>query len=181
MKKLYCVVFAWAAGAASAQVAVSSPTVRAGKESRWTFGGGIGFGLSGGSSGYGTSISISPRVGYLASPELEAGLMGSAGWASGKYYSHSMYGVGPFANYYVLPNLFLHADYRHYFYNWKDKVYDYKTDGDEGTLNLGAGYNVRLGNKAALQVGAYYNVLYKKDSSIFGSGFTPVFGVVFGI
>jgi hypothetical protein len=32
-----------------------------------------------------------------------------------------------------------------------------------------------------MQIGVSYNVLYNKDKSVFGSGFVPQVGVVFGL
>ncbi|CEN32702.1 conserved hypothetical protein [Capnocytophaga canimorsus] len=38
-----------------------------------------------------------------------------------------------------------------------------------------------IGGNAYLQVGASYNVLYKKDKSAFSGGFVPNIGVVIGL
>ena len=46
---------------------------------------------------------------------------------------------------------------------------------------LGGGYIQRVGNSAYMQFGAYYNVLYKEESSVLGSGFYPSVGIVFGL
>jgi hypothetical protein len=39
----------------------------------------------------------------------------------------------------------------------------------------------KVGNNIYMQIGAMYNVLWKQNSSIFSSGFTPQVGVVFGL
>jgi len=149
--------------------------------SRWTFGGGASLGFSGGSSGTGTTIGISPRVGYLLTQDFEMGLAGGFSWGNSKYYSSTMLNVGPFANYYISRNFFIGAMFQEYFFTQKDKYYDAKYSGDEAAVYLGAGYLQNVGNHLYIQIGAMYNVLYDKNKSVFGSGFVPNFGIVYGL
>ena len=69
------------------QIGTGTSTRIGGENSRWTFGGGVGFGLSGGSNGTGTTISISPRVGYLITDNLDAGVAGGFTWGNNRYFS----------------------------------------------------------------------------------------------
>ena len=149
--------------------------------SRWTFGGGAGLGFSGGSGGSGTSVSVTPRVGYRITDDFEAGLAGSLTWMSSKYWSTTMVGVGPFANYYFGRSVYISGLFQQYWINQKDKVYNQKYNGDEAALYLGGGYMQSIGGGAYMQIGASYNVLYKKNASYFSSGFIPSIGFVFGL
>lgn len=150
-------------------------------ENRWTYGGGAGFGISGGSGGTGTTVSISPRIGYRLTDNLEAGLATGFTWGNSKYYSTTMFGAGPYANLYFGRSFYISSLFQHYWYNLKDKYNNQKYSADESALYLGAGYMQRLGNGAYMQIGASYNVLYKENESIFSSGFVPSIGVVFGL
>lgn len=142
---------------------------------KWTYGGYAGFG--GGSGG--TSIYISPRVGYKVNPDLVLGLAGNLSWRNYNGYSSSMYGVGPYANYYMGRSFFLTGMFQQYFMTIKD--HNYKLNTQESALYLGAGYMQRLGNGVYFQVGAMYNVLYNPDKSHFSNGFIPYTGIVVGI
>lgn len=148
---------------------------------KWTYGGGATIGVSGGSGWIGTTIGVSPRVGYMLTNNLETGVSGSFLWSNSKYYSTTTFGIGPFANYYISRNFFVSALFQEYFYTQKNKFYNQKVSGDEAALFLGAGYMQRIGTGAYMQIGASYNVLYKEGRSIFGGGFVPSVGVVFGL
>jgi len=179
MKKFLCTALMLAAAFSFAQVGTS--TKIGSENSRWTFGGGASLGFSGGSYGTGTTIGISPRVGYLISDNFEIGAAAGFTWGNSSYYSSTMFGVGPFANYYFSRNFFISGLFQEYFYNQKDKYNSLKYSGDEAALYLGAGYMQNVGNRVYLQIGAMYNVLYDDQKSIFGSGFVPNFGIVYGL
>ncbi len=149
------------------------------KSNRWSYGGGAGLSISGGY--YGTNVSVYPRVGYLVSDDLEMGLSSDFSWTTSKYHTSIMIGVGPYANYYVNRTIYIFGRYSHYFYHQKNKINDNKYAGNEPALYLGGGYIQRVGNSAYMQFGAYYNVLYKEESSVLGSGFCPSVGIVFGL
>jgi len=108
--------------------------------SRWTFGGGAGVGISSGNGRTGTSINIIPRIGYRLTEDLEAGVAGSFTWANSKYFSTTMLGVGPFANYYFSRSFYISGNFQQYFVDQKDKIYNEKYNKDESALYLGAGY-----------------------------------------
>lgn len=159
---------------ATAQISTSAMT----QENRWTFGGNVG--LSFGSNNY-FNVQISPRVGYRLTEDLEAGVMGSFTLQSSRYYQSTMFGIGPFANYYFGRSFYLGTSFQQYFINYKDKYTGYKFDKDESALYLGGGYMQRVGNGSYFQIGVMYNVLWKENNSIFSSGLVPNIGFVVGL
>ena len=75
---------------------------------------------------------------------------------------------------------YLQTSYQHYFINQKfngDKSYH----KEEDALYIGGGYMQSLGGSTYMRIGFTYNVLYKKDKSIFSSGFSPSIGIVIGL
>lgn len=159
---------------AYSQIAMNSGT----QSNRWTFGGGLGVGF--GSNSY-FNLQVSPRVGYKITEQLEGGIVGNVSWQSSDYYKSTMFGVGPFVNYYFARSFFIGANFQQYFINSKEKFTGYKFDTDETALYLGGGYMQSLGNNAFVQFGIMYNVLWKERSSIFSSGFIPSVGFVVGL
>lgn len=175
MKKFIISVFLLISGSIFSQVAVgTSPE----NNNRWTFGGGIGVGFGSQSTFY---LQASPRVGYKLTDDLEGGVIGSISWQTSDYYRSTMFGVGPFLNYYIARTFYVGANFQHYFINYKDKFYDYKMNQEESALYLGGGYMQRIGNNSYLQLGLMYNVLWKEDSSIFSNGLVPNIGFVVGL
>ena len=164
-----------------AKAQIGTSTTAGSAESKWTFGGSAGLGGSFGSNSGGTSIYISPRIGYKLTENLEAGIVSDLNWTNAKYFSSNTIGVGPFVNYYIARNFYLSGMFQEYFFNQKNKVTKVKYSGDEAALYLGGGYMQRIGDRAYMQIGLMYNVLYKEDQSVFGSGFVPSVGVVFGL
>lgn len=154
-----------------AQVSVGSTISNTG----WTFGGYAGLGTGSG----GTSLYITPRVGYKISPDFEMGLSGNLTWYNATYYKSTMIGVGPFANYYFGRSAYLSGNFQEYFISHTGNATNVKKN--ESVLYLGGGYMQRLGDSAYMQIGAMYNVLYDKEKSVFGSGFVPQVGIVFGL
>ena len=159
---------------------IGTSTQIGGENSKWTFGGYAGLGGAFGNGG-GVSLYVTPRVGYKVTENLEAGLASNLTWSNSKYYSSTMIGVGPFLNYYFSRNFYLSGMFQEYFINQKDKVNNLKYSADEAALYLGGGYMQRLGNRTYMQIGGMYNVLYKKDKSVFGGGFIPSVGIVYGV
>ena len=159
---------------------IGTSTQIGGENSKWTFGGYAGLGGAFGNGG-GVSLYITPRVGYKVTENLETGLASNLTWSNSKYYSSTMIGVGPFLNYYFSRNFYLSGMFQEYFINQKDKVNNLKYSADEAALYLGGGYMQRLGNRTYMQIGGIYNVLYKKDKSVFGGGFIPSVGIVYGL
>ncbi len=175
MKKFIIPLLLLFSGSVFSQVSVgASPE----NSNQWTFGGGIGLGF--GSNNY-FNLSAAPRVGYRLTNDLEGGVLGSVSWQKSNAYSSTMFGVGPFLNYYIGRTFFISANYQHYFINYKDKLYDFKTNENEDALYLGGGYMQQIGNNSYLQLGLMYNVLWKENSSIFSSGLVPNIGFVVGL
>lgn len=175
MKKFIIPLFILISGSLFSQVSIgASPE----NNNRWTFGGGIGVGFGSQSSFY---LQASPRVGYKLTEDLEGGVVGSVSWQTSDYYRSTMFGVGPFLNYYIARTFYVSANFQHYFINYKDKYYDYKMNDEESALYLGGGYMQRIGNNSFMQLGLMYNVLWKENSSIFSSGLVPNIGFVVGL
>lgn len=145
---------------------------------RWTFGGGIGLGFGSNSSFY---LQASPRAGYRLTNDLEAGVMGSVSWQTSDFYKSTMFGVGPFANYYIARSFYVGASLQHYFINYQDKYYDYAVSKEETALYLGGGYMQKIGGNSYMQIGVMYNVLWKENESVFSSGLIPSVGFVVGL
>ncbi|WP_297983967.1 hypothetical protein [uncultured Chryseobacterium sp.] len=181
MKKLFLLALISICFAVNAQIGTRFPGTQIGGEnSKWTFGGYAGLGGAFGNGG-GTTLYISPRVGYKVTENFETGLATNLTWSNSKYYSSTMIGVGPFANYYFARNFFLSGMFQEYFVNQKDKINDIKYSTDEAALYLGGGYMQKLGDRVYMQIGGMYNVLYKKDKSVFSGGFIPNIGIVYGL
>ncbi|WP_374461785.1 hypothetical protein [Chryseobacterium taeanense] len=175
MKKVIISLFITISGLLFSQIAVGTPPEN---NNRWTFGGGIGVGFGSNSAFY---LQASPRVGYKIINDLEGGILGSVSWQTSDFYRSTMFGAGPFVNYYFARSFYVSANYQHYFINYKDKYYDFKMNKDEDALYLGGGYMQRIGNNSFMQIGLMYNVLWKENSSIFSSGLIPNIGFVVGL
>ncbi|RKS96545.1 hypothetical protein [Chryseobacterium defluvii] len=176
MKKFIIPLMLIISGSIFSQVSIG--TTDQNSNNRWTFGGGIGLGFGSQSSFY---LQASPRVGYRITNDLEGGVMGSVSWQTSDYYRSTMFGVGPFANYYFARSFYVGANLQHYFINFKDKYYDYKVNEEETALYLGGGYMQRIGNNSFMQIGIMYNVLWKENESVFSSGLIPNIGFVVGL
>lgn len=180
MKKI-TLLFGLISVSAFAQIGTNLPSAKLGGEnSKWTLGGYAGLGGAFGNGG-GTSLYISPRVGYKITENFEAGVAANLTWSNSKYFSSTMIGVGPFANYYFSRSFYLSGMFQEYFINQKDKINNYKYSTNESALYLGGGYMQKLGEHTYMQIGAMYNVLYNPDKSVFGGGFIPSVGIVYGL
>ncbi len=156
-----------------AQINVSSTS--SDPNSKWVYGGYAGLGFTSGSF----SLYTSPSLGYKVNKDFVIGLEGDLSWNKSDYSRHISFGIGPFLRYFIGRQFYASAAYRYYFINQKVENKSYNLN--EATLNLGAGYLQPLGEKAYLQIGVNYNVLYDKDNSVMASPFVPYVGVVFGI
>lgn len=177
MKKIIISLMLISSVSVFSQVSVGT-SATAQSMNRWTFGGGIGLGFGSNSS---FNLQASPRVGYRLTDDLEAGVIGSVSWQTSNSYKSTMFGVGPFVNYYIARSFYVGANYQHFFINYKDKYYDYKYNTEENALYLGGGYMQRIGNNSFMQLGLMYNVLWKQNSSVFTSGLIPNIGFVVGL
>lgn len=180
MKKITLVFILLISISAFSQIGTNLPSTRIGGEnSKWTFGGYAG--LGGAFGGGGTSLYITPRVGYKVAENFELGVATNLNWTNSKYFSSTMIGVGPFANYYFARNIYLSGMFQEYFVNQKDKVNSYSNSVNESALYLGGGYMQKLGDHVYMQIGGMYNVLYNSNTSVFGGGFIPHVGIVYGL
>lgn len=159
---------------------ISTATKLGGENSQWTFGGSAGLGGSFGNGG-GTTVYLTPRVGYLISENFEVGASGNISWNNSQFVSSTILGVGPFANYYFARTAYISTQFQQYFINSKDKLNNNKFSTNESALYLGGGYMQNVGNGIYIQIGAMYNVLYDAQTSIFSGGFVPNVGVVVGL
>lgn len=151
-----------------------------GKTNKWTFGGSAGFGGSFG-NGSGATVYITPKVGYKITNDFETGLAGNFSWNNSEYFSSTILGIGPYANYYFGRSFYISSLFQEYFIHTKDKFYKETYSTNEAALYLGAGYMQNIGNGIYMQFGVMYNVLYDNETSIFSSGFVPNVGVVVGL
>ncbi|UWX59868.1 hypothetical protein N0B40_15790 [Chryseobacterium oranimense] len=175
MKKFIIPLMLVISGSLFSQVSIGTGSQQ---NNRWTFGGGIGLGFGSNSAFY---LQASPRVGYKITDDLEGGVVGSISWQTSDYYKSTMFGVGPFVNYYIARSFYVGANLQQYFINYKDKFYDYKVNEQETALYLGGGYMQRIGGNSFMQLGLMYNVLWKENSSVFSSGLVPNIGFVVGL
>jgi len=175
MTKLFIATLLLVSGLSFSQIAVGTTEEN---KNRWTFGGGIGFGFGSNSM---FNLQASPRVGYRLTDDLEAGVTGTVMWQTSDFYNSTMFGVGPFVNYYFARSFYVSGNLQHFFINYKNKYYDFKANDEETALYLGGGYLQRIGNNSFLQLGIMYNVLYKENNSIFSGGLIPTVGFVVGL
>ncbi len=148
--------------------------------SNWRVGGGLGLGF--GNNSY-FAFAISPFAGYEILPQLETGV--TAGYQYSKWSDsrQNLFNVGPYVNYYPIPAIFLRSHYEFYTgtnkyeYGFNDESYSYNFN--ESALWLGGGY--RSTGRIQFFAGMMYNVLYKKETSLFSSGFRPIVGVSVGL
>lgn len=180
MKHLFYFMFFLLSYKSSAQVLPALQAYNTKMYSRWTYGGGASVNFAGGSSST-TTISLSPRVGYKITDNLEAGFSASYSWANNTSYRISMLGVGPFISYYIGRSFYLSGNFEEHFYSSKSKNGGAKINSNEASLYIGGGYLQPLGGNAYFKIGAAYNFLYNKNTSIFSSGFVPSASIVFGL
>ena len=121
---------------------------------------GGGMGLSGGS--WGTSISLSPIVGYMVSSRLSVGV--GATYQYYKYkdnfydYSDNRYGGSLFARMNLFKQIFAYGEY---------SFLNYSINGDSNNratayrLPIGAGFSQNIGPRSSFNIVAAYDMLYE--------------------
>lgn len=144
---------------------------------RWTFGGNIG--ITGGS--YGLGFFLTPRIGYKITENFELAANVNYTMQSTQYFRNSILGVGPSLHYYIQRNFYVNSSFQHYFVSQKHKSTQETYKTNENALYVGGGYMQHLGGRTYMQLGFSYNVLYKKDKSIFSTGFIPNVGIIIGL
>lgn len=80
MRKLFIATLVLISTFAYSQIAIGNAPE---SSSRWTFGGGIGFGFGSNSM---FNIQAAPRVGYRLTEDLEAGITGTVMWQTSDFY-----------------------------------------------------------------------------------------------
>lgn len=121
---------------------------------------GGGFGLSGGT--WGTSVSISPIVGYMVSSRFSVGVGATYQfykYKSGIYdYQDNRYGGSVFARMNLVRNVFAYGEY---------SFLNYSVNGDASNrrtvdrLPLGLGFSQSLGPRSSFNIIAAYDMLYE--------------------
>lgn len=144
------------------------------QKSKWQLGGGIG--MSAGNNSL--AINVSPSLGYAVSNSLEVGVTGAYTYNSYRNSNYSVFSAGLYSNYWITPDFFARGHYENF--TGKQKTNNIKQNFNEDALWLGAGYQRMMGNMT-FQAGMTYNVLYKKDKSLFSSPIRPFVAVIFAI
>ncbi|OXG09622.1 hypothetical protein [Flavobacterium araucananum] len=139
------------------------------------FGGGLGLGIG---SGY-TDISVVPSAIYNVNEIVAVGVGLQFGYLSSKnYYNSFVYGGSLIGLVNPIPEIQLSAELEQVRVNTDYNSTPYRPGYSDNywntSLYLGAGY--RAGN---VTIGARYDVLYKADKSLYGSGFMPFVRVYF--
>lgn len=147
---------------------------------KWTFGGAMGL-HSSWSRDQAIGINVSPRAGFKITEQLEVGMSARVDWLNSSYASSTLFGIGPFVNYYFNRKFFFSGLFQEVVINEKIKSTSSRVGFDEAALYFGGGYMQTLGPKTYLQIGLLYNVIRKENSSVFNSSFFPNVGIVYGL
>jgi hypothetical protein len=142
--------------------------------SRLYYGGGLNFNFS----KYGYFADISPLIGYHITQKLSAGILATyqhydfnLGYGHLQY---NIYGGGVFGRYFILENIFAHAEVKALNGNWV---------GDQTRFNIypvlvGGGYRGKLGERSSF----YALVLYDINYSIYSPQGSPLsYTIGFGV
>ncbi|MBP1620880.1 MAG: hypothetical protein H6Q02_1647 [Acidobacteria bacterium] len=139
------------------------PTTASGQPgmgNRWYFGGGIG--LSFGTVDY---VEIAPMVGYRVTPDFNLGLSAFYRYRNDDRYEESVstndYGGSLFAQYQVVPTLFLHGEAEYVNYEYILANLDTASDTDTNLL-AGLGYGWPVGGSSIYFL-ALYNFSYDEN------------------
>lgn len=124
-------------------------------------------------------VSVYPSVGYMLMPGLEAGVTVGYQYSGWKTAKSNLFSAGPYLQFFPIDELFLRSHYEYFTGKTKFKDNSYSINYDESALWLGGGY--RSGGKVSFYAGLEYNVLWKKDESIFSNAYRPIVGVSIGL
>ncbi len=162
MKKiiLVCSIILLSVSSLLAQKGDFAPDNQSNFMDRVYFGGGMG--LSGGS--WGTSVSVSPIVGYMVSSRVSVGV--GATYQYYKYkdafydYSDNRYGGSLFARVNLIRQVFGYAEY---------SFLNYSINGDTNNratvyrLPVGLGFSQNIGPRSSFNMVAAYDMLYQNN------------------
>ena len=143
----------------------------------WFYGGGIGLGL--GDVDY---FEISPLVGYNINPRTAIGVSLLYRYRKDNRFEDSQstndYGSTLFGRYFVIPRVYIQAEYEYLSYE------DYSTNSTErtnfGSFLAGGGASMPVGGNASLYFTALYNFSYDKADSPYSDPLVLRFGVGIG-
>ena len=143
----------------------------------WFYGGGIGLGL--GDVEY---FEISPLVGYNINRRTAVGLSLLYRYSKDNRYENSQstndYGSTLFGRYFVIPRVYIQAEYEYLSYE------DYFSNSTErtnfGSFLAGGGASMPVGGNASLYFTALYNFSYDKADSPYSDPLVLRFGVGIG-
>ncbi len=131
-----------------------------------------------------TAISISPIVGYWITNRLSAGIGGTYQYYNdrsfGQSFTTSVYGGGVFARFLVIPDAFIHAEYERA--SLESFRFDPGSDQTriwEDNYFVGAGYRLRIGEKAFFNIMLLFNL--NDDSQVYYQNPHFRFGVDIGL
>lgn len=142
-------------------------------QERVYFGG--GFGLSSGTNG--SSVNVSPLVGYMITSKLSAGVGATYQYYKFGDFSDNRYGGEVFARMNTFKQIFLYSSYQ--FINYNTNIF---SDGSRRTiarLPLGAGMSQPVGSRASLNFLAAYDVLWDPAQQAYDSPW--IFSVFFSL
>ena len=165
-----------ASGAAMAQKGSFQPDSNSGWQDRLYFGG--GFGLSGGS--WGTSIRLSPIVGYMITSRVSAGVGATYEYYKynnyyGSDFSDNRWGGMLFTRVNLIKQIFAYGEYSFMNYTFNPSTEERRTID---RLPLGLGLSQPIGNRSSINFLAAYDMLYDLDGP-YGSPW--VFTVYFSL
>jgi hypothetical protein len=147
-------------------------------QSRFWYGGGVGLYL-----GDVDGVSLEPLVGYRATDELSLGLRLIYRWRHDSRYEPSLdasdYGAGVFARYDLFRGLFLHGEYEHLSYEYRDFDGSEQRDGYDSILG-GGGFSRPIGGGSSLYTTVLYNFNYDEADSPYSDPWVVRVGVAFG-
>src|SRR5262249_12355255 len=122
------------------------------------FGGGIG--LSFGDVDY---VELAPLIGYRFLPKLDGGVQLVYQYQHDSRYAETFtlnnYGANVFTRYFVVPSIFLQAEYQYLNYEYALPSFD-TTRSTYNSLLAGGGFSQPMGRQAGFYVSALYNFSY---------------------
>ncbi len=185
MKTLFIILFTLCVGLMSAQDYGPSPNPTSNKgrgekpsfADRLYYGGNVQLQF-----GTYTVVGISPLVGYKITEQLSVGVTPSYTYFRDNYYKigYSVYGGSVFSRFFVIEDLFLHAEY--------ERLYYPLIVGSGNTTKfyadralVGGGYVLRFSDNAGFYLMGMYDLLWKQQSSFYVSPFVFRGGFIIGL
>lgn len=134
---------------------------------------GVGFGLN---FVGGTSISLSPNLTYHLTDKFAfgGGLLFNY-TAIKNLQKTTTFGANILANYYPIPKLLTTVEFAEMHVDRKNLITAVDDDFWDSALFVGAGYQIT----SKISVGGKYNLIYKKDKSVYSSPFVPFVNINF--